>query len=597
MVKKPKTAELKPPDQAEREYIRLLQWYVRQLAASTKKIVLPKLHGLVKSGEIKADSYVDDIAVILAAFLDSIALSTGIVEAKLPGIFTLLAKNNDRALILAVKAATGKELPPAIAGARPSPLSVDLYRGEPWIKDLQAVWVQQNVSLVKSIGTQYHERLTTIIQNGVFGGNSVKQISDQIQAQFDVTKNRATLIAQDQILSANARITRIRAESIGVREYIWRTVNDSRVRPEHADLEGRVFSWDKPPAVGHPGTPIRCLPYHSNIEVAHGCSKLWRRTNTVKATTLITESGKSIEATINHPILTNRGWQPIQNVNVGDYLFSTSNEGFYGFKNDIQAAPIQIGQIFDSISSYVGFDTSKTLPGFEFNGDAIDSEVQTINIDGFLPDMLNSEFIKPLGELFFAVADNILSNTEFSINRPLALSAFRLWYSSDCVVRGFCKLLSLINRESSHSDEIRLAAISNICTAFDKAAAYHIPAALVFFGQSKFALSSSIFCNQFINRQLFSVVYRLSESRDCVSSNAERLSEVCRIAPEKIGNFGNTFTAVGFIKNALRVSEKFDSENTYAHVYNLQTLHSWYTSDSLIIHNCRCRAELLLPDE
>ncbi len=253
-----KTAELKPPDQAEREYVRLLQWYARQIAIETRKIVLPKLPSLVRSGEITTDSYTDDIVILLAQLADAIILHGSVVEAKLPNIFALMARNNDRALILAVKAATGQTLPPAVAGAKPSLLGVNLYRGEPWLKDMQEGWIRQNVSLVKSIGAQHQDRLNTIIQNGVFGGNSVKQISDQIQAQFGVNKNRATLIAQDQILGANARITQIRAESIGVKEYVWATVGDSRVRPEHVELNGKVFSWDKPPSVGHPGTPIRC---------------------------------------------------------------------------------------------------------------------------------------------------------------------------------------------------------------------------------------------------------------------------------------------------------------------------------------------------
>lgn len=254
---KSKTATLKPPDQAEREYIRLLQGYARLIAAQTRKIVMPRLPELVQSGGIKADGYSEDLAVIMALLLDAIATGA-VVESKLPGIFALMAKNNDKALILAIKAATGITLPPSVPGARPSLLAVDLYRGEPWLKDMQEAWIRQNVSLVKSIGTQFHDRLNTIIQGGVFGGNSVKQISEQIEAQFGVTKHRATLIAQDQILGANARITQIRAESLGINEYVWRTVGDSRVRPEHADLAGRVFSWDKPPAVGHPGTPIRC---------------------------------------------------------------------------------------------------------------------------------------------------------------------------------------------------------------------------------------------------------------------------------------------------------------------------------------------------
>jgi len=258
MAKQPKTASLKPPDQAEREYTRLLQWYARQIAIETRRKVLPGLPAMVRSGQVQNDGYADDIAMLMAALMESIAVHGRVVEARLPAIFALMARNNDRALILSIKAATGKTLPPAIPGVRPSLLGVDLYRGEPWIKDLQAGWVRQNVDLVKSIGTRYHDQLTTIVQNGVFNGSSVKQLSDEIQKQFGLNKHRATLIAQDQILSANARVTQIRAESMGINEYVWETVGDSRVRPEHVDLNGNTFRWDKPPSEGHPGTPIRC---------------------------------------------------------------------------------------------------------------------------------------------------------------------------------------------------------------------------------------------------------------------------------------------------------------------------------------------------
>jgi len=255
-----KTATLKPPDQAEREYVRLLQWYVRQIVASTRRIVIPKLPSILKQAntELTQDGYAEDLEVILSLLLDAILFDGRVVESRLPGIFALLAKTNDRSLIMAVKASTGVTLPPSVPGVRKSLLGVDVYRAEPWLADMQKVWVKQNVGLVKSIGTQYHGQLETIIRQGVLNGSSVKQVSDQIQKQFGVTKNRATLIAQDQILGANARLTQIRAESIGVEKYEWATVGDSRVRPEHVELNGKLFSWDKPPSVGHPGSPIRC---------------------------------------------------------------------------------------------------------------------------------------------------------------------------------------------------------------------------------------------------------------------------------------------------------------------------------------------------
>lgn len=256
-----KVARLKAPDQAEREYTRLLQGHVRHMVAATRRIVLPRLSAIRQTaeGELKQDGYSEDIILVLAQLLDAIVSNQPVVEARLPSIFALMARNNDRALILAVKASTGQTLPPAGQRGK-SLLGVNLYGQERWLAEMQSAWVKQNVSLVKSIGTQYHSQLQTIIQNGVFNGLSVKQVANDIQKQFNVTKNRATLISQDQLLSANARVTQIRAEAIGVKEYEWETVMDSRVRPAHVALQGQIFSWDKPhPTEGHPGTgSIRC---------------------------------------------------------------------------------------------------------------------------------------------------------------------------------------------------------------------------------------------------------------------------------------------------------------------------------------------------
>lgn len=40
--------------------------------------------------------------------------------------------------------------------------------------------------------------------------------------------------------------------------YIWRTRGDANVRPSHAANNGKVFSWDSPPATGHPGEDYGC---------------------------------------------------------------------------------------------------------------------------------------------------------------------------------------------------------------------------------------------------------------------------------------------------------------------------------------------------
>lgn len=40
--------------------------------------------------------------------------------------------------------------------------------------------------------------------------------------------------------------------------YVWRTHGDGRVRAMHAANNGRIFSWDYPPATGHPGEDYGC---------------------------------------------------------------------------------------------------------------------------------------------------------------------------------------------------------------------------------------------------------------------------------------------------------------------------------------------------
>lgn len=41
-------------------------------------------------------------------------------------------------------------------------------------------------------------------------------------------------------------------------QYIWRTRGDGKVRASHAANNGRIFSWDNPPATGHPGEDYNC---------------------------------------------------------------------------------------------------------------------------------------------------------------------------------------------------------------------------------------------------------------------------------------------------------------------------------------------------
>jgi SPP1 gp7 family putative phage head morphogenesis protein len=588
------------PDNAERAYVRDLIRYAREINRASARVILPKVGDIVAlyRKEARLDGWGDDLAALIAEFLRGVGImGAGTIEA-LPGRFEAVSNFNDAQFRMVVKAKTGVALPPKpMAGSR-SLLGVNLFQDEAFLQPLAVGWVADNTALIKDVPEKLAKDIEAIIRRGTMAGASVRDLQKQIRDRWPMTEHRAKLIAQDQTLKLNASLTRHRLEGVGVKEYTWRSVMDSRVRPEHADYNGKVYSWDKPPPDGNPGTPVRCVPSWSNIEIAHGCSKLWRRTNRGELTKIVTETGKIVEATSNHPILTNRGWVAIERVNVGDYVICATQEGVNAVETDINASPPKIGQIFDAVSHYIPSHMSATTSAsLEFNGDASDCEVETIDVGGFLMSMGDTLAIQQAGELIFALADSDYGVSKFGVDGALYLAASRLWYSTDSLVGGACKLLTLFTGHSAHSDNVRLAAISDFFSILYKTSPNCRAAASILFGEGKLTDPASVIRNNIVNGKLFAAMLKLSRLRNNVSLRSENLGEVCAINPKFISNRLQRDASTSIIQHPSRVIQKGISEFSADHVYNLETAYHWYSSDTVIIHNCRCRAEAVWPDD
>jgi SPP1 gp7 family putative phage head morphogenesis protein len=250
------------PDSQEREYTRFLLKYSKQLQADVNRVLLPRIDHIIVQFKVetRTDSWIDTLDSLIAE-LGKLALgAAGAVFAKLPGLYTAISKFNEGQFKLVVKANTGLPLPPVMPGAPSSAiLGVNVFRSEPFLKPLAEGWISENTSLIKSLPTRLHPELEGIIRRGVMNGQSVKDIKDQIKSRYGVSDYRAKLIAQDQTLKLNADLTRYRLQSVGVEEYVWRSVQDSRVRPDHAERNGNTYSWKEGPSNGsHPGQEVRC---------------------------------------------------------------------------------------------------------------------------------------------------------------------------------------------------------------------------------------------------------------------------------------------------------------------------------------------------
>lgn len=250
------------PDSQEREYVRLLLAYSRQLRADANRLLLSRVGEVVDqfNEEARTDSWIDTLDAIIAELGIAALRATGLVVTRLPGMFTAVSRFNERQFKMVVKANTGLTVPPVMEGAPSAAiLGVNVFRSEPYLRPLAEGWVRENTDLIKSLPTRLHPELEGIMRRGVMNGTSVKDLKDQLKARYGVTDYRATLIAQDQTLKLNADLTRHRLQSVGVTSYVWRSVQDSRVRPEHADRNGQTYTWQKGPSGGlHPGQEVRC---------------------------------------------------------------------------------------------------------------------------------------------------------------------------------------------------------------------------------------------------------------------------------------------------------------------------------------------------
>ena len=130
------------------------------------------------------------------------------------------------------------------------------------LKQMEEIWVRENIDLIGSLEAEtlrkLRDELTRLIADGVPEDEIEERLIAFLNKQVEVETNRAVLIGSDQVGKLNGRLMEYWQRSAGIEEYRWQTMMDDRVRPAHADRQGLIFSWDKPPSDGHPGMAIRC---------------------------------------------------------------------------------------------------------------------------------------------------------------------------------------------------------------------------------------------------------------------------------------------------------------------------------------------------
>lgn len=89
------------------------------------------------------------------------------------------------------------------------------------IRDAMNASVVENVSLIRSIPQSYLKNVEGTVMRGYAAGRDLKQISDELQKHYGVTKRRAAFIARDQSSKLTATVTQSRRVELGLFKAVW----------------------------------------------------------------------------------------------------------------------------------------------------------------------------------------------------------------------------------------------------------------------------------------------------------------------------------------------------------------------------------------
>lgn len=249
------------PDMIIMEYGKAINKEVDKIDSLIKEILVPELDRIVSTKDSRFDITKEEIKK--AAGVALVALLVAKVKSAFYGeslsadqeprqtLFSKVAKRISEPFI---KRADKFQKDRFVAeferqtGTRPIESQID-------VKEFIDDATRKNVSLIKTIPQKYLGQVQTLVENAVGRGQLASEVTKELKNIKDKIKDNSRFIARDQISKLTGVINEARQRKLGVEEYIWRTMQDSRVRSlantsgrsDHKRLEGTIQRWDSPP--------------------------------------------------------------------------------------------------------------------------------------------------------------------------------------------------------------------------------------------------------------------------------------------------------------------------------------------------------------
>ena len=103
------------------------------------------------------------------------------------------------------------------------------------------------------------------VQQAVLEGYREDKVQKILQQEYKIGADKAKFLAQNETSIMLAQYRKVTYQRMGFNKFKWVTIMDGKERELHAELNGKIFSFDNPPVidertgqVGLPGTTFSC---------------------------------------------------------------------------------------------------------------------------------------------------------------------------------------------------------------------------------------------------------------------------------------------------------------------------------------------------
>lgn len=265
-------------------------------------------------------------------------------------------------------------------------------------------------------------------------------------------RSRATTIARTETIRAvsvgQQELWRQAADQgfidANVARRIWFVTPDDRLcqlcRPVPG-MNPKGVALDQPFAT--PVGPVMFPPLHQNcltgdalITAGSHVSAVSKRVYRGEIIIIGTASGNHLTITANHPILTDAGWSPAEEIRKGDHVMSRlgGERKQTLVANDKYDMPTSIEEITKTVLMSGGMDTGvMEVPGPDFYDDGIGSHIGVIGTDSELRGGVETQSIKQIEQLPFC---RVHRHKFLATLRSGMQMLGRLFFPPNCVMSG-----------------------------------------------------------------------------------------------------------------------------------------------------------------